>query len=78
MKKKSLQSNMEYTKAKIVDHFYTIRYSHYFTYEFRIGDSLYQGSGRYYPDTDTLCVNDTILIIYDKSNPSNNKPLRDN
>jgi len=47
-------------------------YYHYF-----IDDVKYQGSGRYYPKTDVLSIGDTIVIVYDKTNLSSSKPLRD-
>jgi hypothetical protein len=76
-KKKSLDSNMEYYKA-VISGFSTgpgLRY--YLDYEFNLGSNLYQGSGKHYPKSDTLSVGDTIFIVYDKTNPNNNRPYRD-
>lgn len=77
IKKRSLDKNLEYSKAIVIDHFYTIRYTDYFSYKFSVGEKEYQGSGRHYPASDTLVVGDTILVVYDRANPNNNKPWRD-
>lgn len=74
IKKQSLDKNFEYSKAIVIDHFYTIRYTDYFSYEFFVEDKKYQGSGNYYPKRDTLSVGDTITVVYDKTNPDNNRP----
>jgi len=75
IKKQSLDKNLEYSKAIVIDHFFTIRYTDYFSYEFFVGDKKYQGSGNYYPKSDALSVGDTIIVVYDKTNPDNNKPV---
>jgi hypothetical protein len=77
IKKKSLDSNLGFTDAVVIDNFYSIRTENYFTYKFSMNEKLYQGSGKHYPKSDTLLVGDTILIVYDKTNPDNNKPYRD-
>jgi len=77
IKKRSLDKNAEYTKAIVIDYFYTVRYTDYFSYKFRIDNKEYQGSGRHYPSSDTLSVGDTIIIVYDRENPDNNKPKRE-
>ena len=77
LKKRSLNNNLRYSEAIIIGHFYTIRYTNYLNYTFVVDEKEYQGSGRYYPATDTFSVGDTILVVYDKTNPSNNKPSRD-
>ena len=46
-------------------------------YNYFINDIKYQGSGRYYPKSDTLSIGDTIIIIYDKTNHASSKPVRD-
>ena len=74
IKKQSLDKNLEYSKAIVIDYFYTIRYTHFFSYEFFVGDNKYQGRGKYHPKSDTLSVGDTIIVVYDKTNPSNNRP----
>ena len=77
IKKQSLDENLEYSKAVVVDHFYTVRYTNYFSYEFFVEEKKYQGSGKHYPASDTLSVGDTITVVYDKTNPYNNRPERD-
>ena len=77
IKKQSLDKNFGFSKAIVIDHFYTIRCTDFFSYEFFVGDKKYQGSGYYYPKSDTLSVGDTIIVVYDKTNPDNNKPERD-
>jgi hypothetical protein len=77
IKKQSLDENLEYSKAVVVDHFYTVRYTDYFSYEFFVEEKKYQGRGKYYPASDTLSVGDTITVVYDKTNPDNNRPERD-
>lgn len=77
IKKRSLDKNLEYSKAIVTDHFYTIRYTDYFSYKFSVGENEYQGSGKHYPASDTFSVGDTITVVYDRTNPDNNKPKRD-
>jgi hypothetical protein len=77
IKNRSLNNNLEYSKAIIIDHFFAIRYTDYFSYKFYVGESEYQGRGLYYPKSDTFSVGDTILIVYDRSNPENNRAYRD-
>lgn len=75
--KNSLNENFEYSKAIIIDNFYTIRYTDYFSYKFYIDEIEYQGSGKYYHASDTILVGDTIIVIFDRTNPENNMPVRD-
>lgn len=77
IKERSLNKNFEYSKAIVIDHFYTIRYTDYFSYKFSIDNKEYQGSGRHYPKSDSISIGDTIIVIYDRENPDNNKPIRD-
>lgn len=77
IKKRLLDKNLEYSKAIVIDHFYTIRYTDYFSYKFSVGDNEYQGSGEHYPASDTFSVGDTIIVVYDRTNPDNNMPERD-
>lgn len=74
IKKQSLDKNLEYSKAIVIDHFFTIRYTDYFSYEFFVEEKKYQGSGEHYPKSDALSVGDTITVVYDKTNPDNNRP----
>lgn len=77
IKKQSLDKNLEYSKAIVIDHFFTIKYTDYFSYEFFVEDKTYQGSGKYYPKSGALSVGDTIIVVYDKTKPDNNIPERD-
>lgn len=76
IKRKSLERNLEYTKA-IVDKFYAIKHTDYLGYKFVVNEREYHGNGRYYSKSDTLSIGDTIVVVYDKVNPSNNKTYRD-
>lgn len=76
-KRRSLDKNLEFSKAVIIDDFKTIKNTQYLGYKFMIKDKEYHGSGRYYPDTDTFAVGDTIVIFYDRTNPDNNTTWRD-
>jgi len=77
IKKRSLDKNLEYSKAIITDHFYTIRYTDYLPIVELLEEKKYQGIGKHYPASDTLSVGDTITVVYDKTNPDNNRPERD-
>lgn len=77
IKKQSLDENLEYSKAIVIDDFFTIRQSDYFSYNFFVDENEYQGSGKYYRATDTISVGDTIIVVYDRTNPDSNKPERD-
>ena len=77
IQKQSLDENLENSKAVVVDHFYTVRYTNFFSYDFFVEEKKYQGSGKHYPASDTLSVGDTITVVYDKTNPDNNRPERD-
>ena len=69
-KKHSLDKNRVRSKA-IVDDFFSIRYTDFFGYHFWVDGKEYQGSGWYYPESDTLSVGDTVIIYYDSTNPNN-------
>ena len=75
-KKHSLDKNRVRSKA-IVDDFFSIRYTDFFGYHFWVDGKEYQGSGWYYPESDTLSVGDTVIIYYDSTNPDNNKLERE-
>ena len=61
-KKHSLDKNRVRSKA-IVDDFFSIRYTDFFGYHFWVDGKEYQGSGWYYPESDTLSVGDTVIMI---------------
>lgn len=77
IKKQSLDKNLGYSKAIVIEHFYTIRYTDYFSYEFFVEEKKYHGSGKYDPKSDALSVGDTIIVVYKKTNPDNNRPEKD-
>lgn len=77
IKKRSLDKNLKYSKAIVIDHFFTVRHTDYFSYEFFVEEKKYQGSGKHYPTGYALSVGDTITVVYDKTNPDNNRPERD-
>jgi hypothetical protein len=62
--------NKEYNQAKIID-IYRIRYSDYCKYSFHVKASIYYGTGKYYAGYGN--IGDSIKIVYNKTNPSNNK-----
>jgi hypothetical protein len=74
---KSLKLNIEYADAVIYNLSIGMKANYYLYYKYVINDIKYQGNGRWYPKSDTLSIGDTILIVYDKSNPSFSKPERD-
>lgn len=76
-KNKSLSDNLEYSCATIINFSSGPRMRYYLDYVFFIGEKKYQGSGRYNPASDTFSVGDTIIVVYDRKNPDNNKPKRD-
>ena len=41
IKQRSLDKNLEYSKAIVIDHFYTVRYTDYFSYEFFVEEKKY-------------------------------------
>lgn len=69
-------SNAKCAKAIVIDDFYGVRYTDYFSYVFIANDTVYKGSGHYYKDSDAFSVGDTVTIVYDSNNPDNNIPLR--
>ena len=77
MKRQSLNKNWEYAEAVVMDHFFRIRYTHYFSYKFSVGENEYQGEGRYFSENDTISAGDTIIVIYDRTDPNNSATLRD-
>ena len=75
--KRSFDKNLEYSEAIVIDYFYTIKQTNYFSYKFFIEEEEYQGSGKYYPRSDTLSVGDTIIVVYDRRRPDNNRVQRE-
>jgi hypothetical protein len=76
-KRKSLETNLEYTNAIILKFSSGPRGRRYIDYAFSVNGTKYQGSGKHYPQSDHLSIGDTIVIVYDKTNPASSKPERD-
>ena len=72
----SLDKNLKYGKAVITEFGLSGKGLHYLKYEFVVDGKKYQGSGVYYPHTDTLSVGDTIEIFYNEISPDNNIQFR--
>lgn len=77
IKDQSLDENLEYSNAVIVKFYLGMRARHRLDYKFFVEKKEYTGSGTYYPTSDTFSVGDTIVIVYDKTNPDNNMSERD-
>lgn len=77
IKRNSLNKNVEYTDAVIVDFSSGPRMRCYLDCNFFVNGKEYHGGGWHYPDSDTFSVGDTIRVVYDKVNPDNNKTYRD-
>ena len=71
------EKNTVYTIAIVLDNFYKIKDSNYFTYEFKVNSKIYSGCGLYYPVTDNFTIGDTIIIAYEEEKPEHNKPIRE-
>lgn len=76
LKKKELDNNLESSYAIVIDHFHSNKQTYYFSYTFYVDTILFEGSGFYYPNSDTFGVGDSIEIVYSSVNPSNNEPKR--
>ena len=70
----SLNKNSDETKA-VVTEFYSISFVFYYKYNFEANGIKYEGSGRRNQDSDEIAIGDTILIEYDRLDPTNNKPI---
>jgi hypothetical protein len=77
----SLEINGKYASAVIHDLSFSggkASKSYKLYYNFFVDSIKYKGLGKWYPNSDTLSVGDTIAIIYDKTNPAyNNQTKRD-
>lgn len=73
----SLSKNKEHTNAIIVDFSIGVKLRRYIDYKFIINGKSYYGSGRHYPKNDIYSIGDSIIVIYDKTDPDNNKIWRD-
>lgn len=77
VKRNSLDKNIEYTDAIIVDFSSGPRMRYYLEYKFLVNGKAHHGSGKHYPKSDTLSIGDTVVVVYDRMNPDNNKAFRD-
>ena len=76
-KQSSLHQNREDTKAVIINFRSGSKNSFYLDYNYFVNGIKHQGCGEYYPRRDILSVGDTIIVVYDKTNPSSSKTYRD-
>lgn len=76
-KNSSLKRNLEFSNAVILEFQSGTRQRNYLNYRFISNGEKYIGTGRYYPNSDIFAVGDSILIVYDRANPENNKTRRD-
>lgn len=75
-KQRSLTQNLEYADAVIIK-FSWDKSGHYLNYEFSVDGATYKGSSSHYPKTDGVSIGDTILVVYSRIDPSNNRSERD-
>lgn len=77
LKQKALKNNVEYTKAVITNFYLGTGMRYYLEYTFVVGEDSFHGRGKHYPKSDSILFGDSIVVAYDKENPTNNKPYRD-
>ena len=77
LKQSSLSKNRKDTKAVIIDFSSGPRGRFYLEYNYFVNGIKHQGSGRHYPRTDALLIGDTIVIVFDTTNPASSRPARD-
>ena len=77
VERNSLDKNVEYVDAVIVDFSSGPRMRSYLDYKFFVKEKVYYGSGKHYHISDTLSIGDTVVVVYDRMNPNNNKTYRD-
>lgn len=70
----SLNKNSVETKA-VVTEFYSISFTTYYEYNFEVNGIKYEGSDRRNPNSNEIAIGDTIIILYDRTNPKNNRPI---
>jgi len=75
----SLKKNGEYMNAAIYKFGTGGKHGHMklLKYNFIVDGTQYKGNGRWYPNSDTLSVGDSIIIRYNKKRPSHNHLKRD-
>ena len=73
----SLKENWKYTDGIIYEFYLGTRAIWRLSYDYSVDSNKYQGYGRWYPNTDTLSVGDTIKIVYDTTNVSYSRTARD-
>lgn len=73
IKKKSLHDNAENALAIVMDSSVTTRNGNRFFYKFKVDNTEYIGNWVNFRDN-PLLAGDTILIVYDTTNPENNTP----
>ena len=75
--KRQLDNNLESARAVVIDRFYSIRQTNYFSYTFYVDTVMYEGRGWFYPESDSFSVGDSIEIVYCRLDPINNEPKRE-
>ena len=70
----ALYKNSKTTTA-VVNKIYTIRYTEHFQYIFSVNGKLFNGDDLYYSKTDSISVGDSIVVIDNVLDPSQNKPI---
>lgn len=73
---RSLDNNLEYTNAIVTGDTFVKRTDHYFGYRFNVGNNEYKGWGFNYVRTEVFSEGDTVLVVYDRTNPNNNSLYR--
>lgn len=73
IKEKSLHNNAENAIAVVIDSSQTVGTVNYFWYKFEVNNIEYLGSWKNSIKNPFL-AGDTILIVYDTTNPENNTP----
>lgn len=76
LRKRSLDNNKEFTNAIVIDHYFNIRGVDHFSFRFVVDNEGYTGHGQCCGG-DSFIVGDTVLVVYDRTNPSNNEYYRD-
>lgn len=74
--RRSLDNNLEYTNAIVTGDTFVKRADHYFGYRFTVGKDEYKGWGFNYIRTEVFSEGDTVLVVYDRTNPNNNSLYR--
>ena len=72
-KSSKIAENPAYTKG-VVNKLYKIRATPYYSYSYNVDQKTYEGRGKQYGEYESLQIGDTIIVYYQRSNPSNSEP----